>query len=340
MTIIYEKGGICMQDVDPAAFTIYSITLYDTQHRNGYKEAYGTSEEGQKSAWEVLEQICAEENVTASLCNTKPRENTVSSLIGPKRLEITLRTIGGVGPEKKLVVTDLMPPAGHYKYYSVAGRLWEDYHKKLKGTTETFWGSTYWLARIDAFLGGSAGSATDHFTPQNEEQAWASLEKMWYKFQPAEITVIKNWTVAETGTTAAVDDDIYGEAWYGPARNSQHWTQRTPSAYDTKPIVAHFRVAGDEVGAVIYREQQEAWTQEHGDKTPAETLAELLAPPAEKKDEVGAQQASGSDSDTPATVSVCDECGGPACTPAFCVEDLDLAAFGGRVVVDGRYTIH
>lgn len=327
-----------MQDIDLAGFYVLNVTLYDNQNKNGYTEAYSISEEGQDSAFEVLEQICAEENVTATLMNKPPKEETVPALIGPKRLEITLRSLNGSG-ERRLVVTDLMPPAGHYKYYSVSGREWTANQKTLKVPCETVWGSSYWLARIDAYLGGSAGSATDHFTPANQETAWASLEKMWYRFQEAEKRVIKNWTPLGSETTSVLDDeDAYGGEWYGPARHSQHWTQRTPSVYDTKPVTAFFRVRGDEVGAEIHKEQEDAWWAEHGGKDPAEMLAELLAP-AEKKPEAGTSQESGSGSATPATDGVCSECGGNECPTTYCLQDVGLAAFGG-VVADGRYTIH
>jgi hypothetical protein len=328
-----------MQDIDPDAFFILNVTLYDHQHQNGYTEAYSISAEGQEEAFEIIEGICAEENVTASLINKVPKEETVSALVGPKRLEITLRPLNGSG-EKRLVMTDLMPPSGHYKCYSVSGRAWTPGQKGLSTNVETTWGSSYWLSRIDAYLGGSAGSATDHFTPQNQEMAWASLEKMWYRFQEAEKRVIRNWTVmGPTTPAAAADDDVYGGEWYGPATHSQHWTQRTPSAYDTTPIVAFFRVRGDEVGAEIHKEQEDAWWAEHGGKDPAEMLVALLAP-AEKKPKADSPQETSSGDGTPAADDVCAECGGAQCTDNYCIEALDLAAFGGQVVADGRYTIH
>ena len=93
---------------------------------------------------------------------------------GPKRLEITLRSVGNQA-EKKIVVTDLMPPSGRYASYSVSGREWKVFHRELHRAPSTVWSSSYMLLRIDSHLGGSGGSTTDHFAEANQETAWATL---------------------------------------------------------------------------------------------------------------------------------------------------------------------
>ena len=314
---------------------VQSITLYDNDYPKGYTEPYSEVEHDQIQAFEALSCICEEEHVVTSLNATEEKleDDTLSGLIGPKRLEITLRTTGMTG-DTKLVVTDVMPPSGHYSSYSVAGRLWRN--KILERVISTKWSSSCWLARIDAFLGGMGGSATDHFTPQNQEQAWATLEKMFYKFKPAELTVVKNWTPADQDDD---DDWGYGGEWYGPAHRSQHWTNRTPSTY--APKEAHFRVAGDEVGAVIHKEQLKTW-EEEGSPNPEQSLKEMLEAKAEKKAEAGSTSdggASGGGTTTPASDDGCADCGSTSCPPHMCEQDFGIGT-GGGIPIDGSYTIH
>jgi len=329
----YHLGGIAMLTVTLDDYIIKSVTLYDGTYTQGYTEAYGPSEHEQIQAFECLENICEEEEVVSSIGRLKEEDTELSGLVGPKRLEITLRSHGST-VERKLVVTDLMPPTGHYRYYSVSGREWKVYQKKLDRLNTTLWGSSAWLSRIDAYLAGGEGSCTEHFTPQNQEEAWGLLEKMFYKFKPAEITVLKNWTIDEAGDD---DDDWgYGGVFYGPTHGGQHWTNRSPAAY--APKEAHFRVAGDEVGAVIHREQKKIW-EESGSPSPQDTLQAILEPKIEKKDEAGDDDdASGNSSST--TDDSCSECGGDDCHPAYCVQDFGIAAFGPAIPVDGGYTVH
>lgn len=327
-----------MQDICLDHHIIWSISMYDHQFKSGYTEPYSSVEYDQIQAFECLESICEEENVVTSIGQIKEvKDEIVPGLVGPKRIEITLRNHGG-GKEVKLVVVDVMPPSGHYSYYSVCGREWKVYQKKLDKTPTTIWGTGKWLARLDAYLGGGQGSATEHFTPQNQEQAWAQLEKMFYKFQKSELQVIRGWTVDEAGD-AEYDDLVgYGGEFYGPTHRGQHWTNRTPSHYNTTPEKAHYRVSGDEVGAVLYREQHESW-EEEGSPDPEQSLKELLEAKAEKKDEAGANSTSDGSGEASDTPDRCTDCGGTDCHTAYCNEDIDLGAYGG-VVIDGSYTVH
>lgn len=315
-------------------YIIQSITMYDNQYTGGYTELYSPNEYDQTQAFECLEGICEEEDVVSSIGQIKEVEDEkLSGLAGPKRIEITLKSHNGILPEKKLVVTDVMPPSGHYKEYSVRGRQWQG--KKLEKAENTLWGSSNWLARIDAYLPGGQGSATDHFSPQNQDQAWSTLERMFYKFKPAELTVIRNWTLGDDDDPIM---DIYGGEWYGPTQRSQHWTNRVPAAY--APKEAYYRVAGDEVGAVIHREQQKIWEKE-GSPDPEESLKEMLETKAEKKAETEANgDPDGSGKDSKTSDDRCNECGGNDCPAAWCNEDAYAVGVSGGIPVDGSYMIH
>ncbi len=330
-----------MRDVNLDQYTIVSITLYDKTYEEGYTEPYGGVEYDQILAFEVLEEIYKEEDLVTSLGKINEVEDkAVSSLIGPKRLEITLRALGNAG-SKKLVVTDVVPPTGHYQRYSVSGREWETYQKKLDKGISTFWATSHDLIRVDAYLGGGAGSATEHFTPLDQERAWAALEKMFLKFKSAEVQVLKNWEVNEAG--AAADDNWgYGGEWYGPNNRSQHYTNRLPSHYEPKkPEKAHYRVAGDEVGAVIHLAQKKVW-EEEGSPDAGQSLKEMLeAKETEKKSDAGDAASDGGSSggSTEEPDFSCDDCGGDECHPAYCLKDFGAGMSGG-VVIDGSFSVH
>ena len=331
-------GGVVLLTISMDEYVIQSITLYDDTYKEGFTEPYSPNEHDQLQAFEALECICEEEDVVSSIGQIKKMEDeTLSGLIGPKRLEVTLRQFGG-GKEKKFVVVDLAPPSLHFKTYSFTGREWKVYQKKLESVVTTAWSSGHWLARIDAFLPGGAGSATDHFTPQNQPRAWAALERMFNKFKQSELQVLRNWEMDEEG-----DEDLdlvgYDEGFYGPAHRSQHWTNRIPYHYTpSPPQEAYFRVAGDEVGAVIHREQLKNWEGE-GQPSPEQSLKDMLeAKESEKKDEAG--ETSPSSSTTSQTSDdCCSDCGGSGCPTTYCIEEFEAGGLGG-IPIDGSYPIH
>jgi hypothetical protein len=331
-----------MRDVNLDLYTIVSITLYDKTYEDGYTEPYGGVEYDQILAFEALEEIYRDEELVTPLGKINEVEDkAVSSLIGPKRLEITLRALGNAG-EKKLVVTDVVPPKGNYQNYSISGREWATYQKKLDKVPSTLWATTYDLVRVDAYLGGGNGSATEHFTPRDQERAWAALEKMFIKFKPAEVQVLKNWEVDLVGGAAVDDNWGYGGEWYGPNNRSQHYTNRVPSHYAPKrPEKAHYRVAGDEVGAVIHLEQKKVW-EEEGSPDAEQSLKEMLeAKEAEKKGDAGDTASDGGSSggSTEESDFSCDDCGSDECHPTYCLKDFGVGVAGG-LLIDGRFNVH
>ena len=319
-----------MRDLHLSTYIIAAITLYDVLNPKGYVETYCKDEKAQDEAFETLEDIFKEYDViTPMRKNSEPEEeDKLSVLVGPKRLEVVLRKLGEPGIERRVVVTDLLSPAQHFSSYSVAGRTWEVYQKKLRRLPiEHTWSSTHWLVRIDAYIGGLMGSSVEHFTQATQQKAWAVLEELWAKFKPTEILVIKNWEVNIDG-----EEDELEDAWqYGGCvgAGGGHWTGRAPAHYDVTPRVAHYRVSGDEVGAVLYREQVKVWEKE-GSPTPEQSLQEMLE--AEKETSVEKKI---STTKRPGN-GVCNGCGAVGCDAVECI---DVAALGGTLI-DGTYTVH
>lgn len=334
---MYEDHGLVMRDLHMGAYLLSAITLHDEDNPKGYTETYTTDEKGQSEAFETLKDIFKEYDVITPMRKNSEKEkgNKLPGLVGPKRLEVVLRKLGQPGVERRVVVTDLMSPAQHFSSYSVSGRTWEVYQKKLRRLPiETTWSSSHWLARIDTYIGGLMGSSVEHFTQSTQKDAWAMLERLWAKFKPAEILVVKNWDV-----NVDSDDDEFADAWQyggyaGGAGGGEHWTNRTPPYYDITPKVAHYRVSGDEVGAVLYREQVKVW-EEEGSPTPEQSLKEVL----EAKEKTSAEKkisTTKSSTTKGSSNGVCNGCGAVGCDAVECI---DADALGGTLI-DGTYTVH
>ena len=81
------------------------------------------------------------------------------------------------------------------------------------------------------------------------------------------------------------------------------------------------------MGAVLHREQQDAWKKE-GSLDPEQSLKALLEISAQKKADAGSgTRVSGANSETPS--NGCSECGGARCHPEYCFENVELAALTG-----------
>ena len=297
--------------------------MYDREHPDGHKELLLTNDKEQTEAFETLESLCESEEIVTHIGSLKEtKEKPVSRVSGPRRIEVSLRVIL-TGQEIKLVVTDVMAPAGHYRDYSVTGRKWRILHNELDKSTTVAWGLGYNITKLETFLGGG-GSTVQSFTSGGQENAWSTLKRLFDDFRPVEIVILKNWDVNPT-------DDLvdfgggYGEAWTGDTHRTQHWTNHTPVNY--APQKAYYRVAGDEVGAVIHREQKEVWENE-GSLNPAESLEEILKSKSNKSVTNPPKVETSPD--------LCTGCGGVNCNPGYCNEDIDLAMFGGGVINGGH----
>ncbi len=285
-----------------------------------------------------MESVCEEEDITSSIDKIKEEEDEkLSGRLGPMRIEATLKAFSNQ-TERKYVVTGLTPPGGYFNSYSLSGRLWIKHPERLSKASVTSWNTNNYLTRIDAYLPGGIGSATDYFSNMNQPKAWETLERMFSKFKEPELMLVRNWEVDEVVVDGDYDICGYSGQWYGNTNRSQHWTNRTPAAYAPKvPDKAHYRVAGDEVGAVIHIEQRGTWEKE-GSPSPEQSLEEMLEPIVEKKPEAGTNSASnGSGATSQAPSGSCDECDGDDCLPGWCEE---VGAYAGVFLMDGRYNVH
>ncbi len=308
-----------MISVSLSNYTVESITLYDKQYTSGYTESYSDTDEDQSQAFEILESCCDEEDIVSSVGGIKEAEDKqLSGVDGPKRIEVTLRKFGMIPGEIKLVVTDVVAPTGFYRDYSVSGREWSVPYKELTKGVTTMWGHGVWISRLDTHLAQGSGSANEHFTVQDQPKAWDTLHERFSKYKHHEIQLIKNWTVSED---IGLDPDWgYGEGYAGPINRSQHWTNRTPSNYGPKE--AHYRVSGDEVGAVLYRKQKEAW-EEEGRPDPEQSLQKMLESVKDSKESDPEPEAN--------TQRVCSDCGGTGCDETYCNSEFGLGGWIGNL---------
>jgi hypothetical protein len=347
-------GGVAEQYVSLEEYYIVEIVYTSDEFPEVMEETYLTTDDDQESAFHVLLDIFEEEAEGGPLegCfrRRSKEENLSANPQGPKRIEVTLQEIGRLNVMKRLVVTDVLPPGGHWADYSMSGRSWEVHNKKLRKATETYWSSCFYLTRIDAYLGGGSGSCTSHFSASKATLAWKELGRMFSKFQPAEVKVVKEWAVEgkSSDTGGEIDDDIgaysfgYNE-WQG--HQNRHWTNKSPSAYGTNygPMKAYYRVAGDEVGAKLLLEQKKTWEEENPGKTPEQALKEILEVKEEKKAEAEADNTPAKETGVGIRVMAfggrCSQCQGLSCLPGRCLQEYDLAAYGGTSS-DGEPTVH
>lgn len=226
------------------------------------EELYKIEEEDQNDAFETIDQILSDE---AELSEAA-KEEEKATVVGPKRIEVTLRRIGEPLDEKDVVITSLTPASGTFTYISVGGRNWK---KEALSRSIQFYNSTcYWLVKIACYSGGLGGSLTETFiaTPADQKRAWETLEKNYSHFKQPELNVVREWTPKGSAVAANPLDDnnnLYGEV---------HYYNRVPAAYQPKPKpVATLRISRDEIGVTLYREQTER------QKVEPRTLAELVA---------------------------------------------------------------
>lgn len=332
LTCLYEDRGTVMRDLQIDVYSISAITLYDSSNPKPFIETYSFNKADQKDAFETLEELFKEYNVVTFLRTASFKDNIknteedkLPNLIGPKRIEVILSGKHHVGLEKRLVVTDVLPPAFHFYSHCIKGRLWKDFPKELrKDAVDTVWSSSHNISRIEVYLGGQAGSSIEHYTVISQDKAWKTLEKLWDNMKPVEVDIVKKWDVAPKE-----DDDL---------DIATHWTNTTPTWYSRSKITpqkAHFRVAGDELGAVLYREQKKIWKEE-GNLNPEQSLKEMLESKKKFKDNKKKTSTENTAHNISGSNSVCSSCGAFNCDAIECIDIPGCEGF----LVDGNYTIH
>lgn len=332
---------VLMRDIEFDRYLVTSITLYDDMYEDGYTESYGTVAYDQNEAFALLEKLSGEENIGTSVGQIieKGGKAVAGGLTGPKRLEIIARikashrnihTFGN----RKVIVTSVVPPAGHYKTHTISGREWLSGREHLGKGLCTLYSSSYNLMRIDSYPGQGAGSSSDHFTTLNQEDAWESLERLFGEFKTEDLQKIRGWN-AELQKIRDWNADAAGKEWedemapYGGSQSLGSGSQNRVGGQDFKgthtPQEAHFRVAGDEVGIAIHQEQEKAW-KEGGETSPKESLKKLLELKTEKKETAGSTAPNRTHL---GVVTVCcKKCGGTQCHPTLCLKGFGTQATG------------
>ena len=317
---MYEDGAIVMRSVTLDHYIIEAITLYDEDFPDGYTESFSSLEHAQIEAFGSLVQIYRDyEFITTVGSEALADEEEVSlvpqQLIGPKRVEVTIRApVGGL--EKRCVLLDMLCPAGRYPHYTATVREWVP-SGGLNARKTVYASTSRDIVRIEEFKGGSLGSTTEHFTVAQQKMAWAAAEKAFKLLKKAEVIVATHWGPSggpepEEATPATRHDRFGDPQWAGGAYSGQHHTTHYQKAV---PDPAFFRTSGDEEGAAIHKEQQAIW-EEEGSPSAEDSLKEMLA------------SKPGEEAVIEATLKTCPDCGGTDCPAAWCMADVEFAGMG------------
>jgi len=223
-------------------------------------KTYTTTEGMQEEAAILLEKTIRGEEERQE--TDRKEETEVPRRAGPKRIEILIASKGATA--KRLVVTDVVSPNQYFQGYTVRGRSFSPNGQELYQEPEFHYSESAEISQIDQFRLNAAGSASEFFTTESKrKEAWNTLGRRFRVLNQGEITRIKGWVVAPAGD-ANEDDDETGYDYLvdmtGGACGGTNWTNRSPYHYQPeKPKPAHFRVSGDEVGAILHKEQTEKW---------------------------------------------------------------------------------
>lgn len=326
MEISYQDRGFIIKHIDLQDFWIVSSTFtFGDLSQGSISDVFAMSDQDQEDAFDIIKQFLVEENVAPLRIEALGGEDTVSlRSTGPKRLQVELKN--GSGKLDKVILTDVVEPAGSWNHYTLTGKIIEE--GVLTGGIGTYHSGGWKIFRIDIILGNSGGAAVEHYSGSNTSQnsAWSGLVAMWGRFKTHEKSAVKNWSPVGTEVNAGAHTGGFGQYSYS---GNNHWTNRTPSAYNTKPEAAHFRVRGDEVGAILFREQSGAL----GNPMAMEDALKYM----EKKDEAEAAEESSADTRTGSgntdvqsdAASSIDGSALCACTGAeFCEDCEDFQQYG------------
>lgn len=303
---------------------------------------FAHDEEEQNEAFETLQQLLDMEE-------REPEENEedpMTSVAGPKRMELEMRQTHSPSVTRKMVVTSVVGPRGSFKSYISHGRLYKDNGELDKFITTAMNSDLWRITAIKVYPGGISSPVTSHYG----QYSLSAINDPWEKastylegLQPSELAVIKNW---HPPLIEDDEDDIYG---YGA-----HYTNRVPGHYQHqgayshithtyKPPVGMLRTSGDDIGALIHKETCELISELPDDDREMSILEYL-----EKKDEAGTEEipkveisakidaATGgggsSDVKSDSAIVFCD-CNSPSCNAC---EEISLAA----QLAGCGYTLH
>lgn len=310
---------------------------------------FGTSDEEQNEAFETIQELLTyEEDEEETEDNGS--EEMRAKVPGPKRMEVELEQKGSPTVKRHVVVTEIFPPTGQFKYWSMSGRLKVSTTGKFESFMTRGMNSHEWkIAKVDTYAGGYSHLKTVFYSSDlRQDEAWRDIEKFYKPMHMAEKKVIENWTSTALNVLDDDEDEAYLYGGYGGGGyHGTHYYNRTPSAY--QPVVGFARVAGDEIGAKIYLEQMESLVQNDEDTYhyDGQTLQEYLEimEASEKKEtaEEEAEQSSAATGETSTGATSeggggtgsargngasasCSDCGSPVCEG--CIEGHGIAGDG------------
>ena len=249
-----DSAGTVLADLILDGYIIKAIII---KFPEGPKEqTFRDNPQDQKEAFETIQQFLKDEEE-----EEKEEES-------PRRVEIVIRRKREGWTETRLVVVSFSPPLGQFNYSAVRGRAWRPYRKNLSVASEHFSSTTHEISQIICINGkdGLVLQDTYGYDLLDQTKAWIRLEREFKSLTNAEIEIIRSWKV---GNGHAIIGG-YSSSGYP----SNYWN-RVPDAYQPRPpAVAYFRVAGDQLGMEILKEQQE--------RGEPPSLEELIAAEKEK----------------------------------------------------------
>lgn len=227
-------------------------------------EDFSTAPETQNEAFQLIEQFLADEEGFQSL-EAERKADVGDRRLGPRRVEVLIQERKPTrlpAKRKRLLVTSVLEPSGHFQSHVVSGREWISLEKRELSDVVVNFNSDI-IDIIELFIydeGSIYKEEAEPFTtePTKQSTAWKRLLREHGRLEHVEKVQLTKWD-GVVGMSPAVTppaptypdvdpDDDYG---YG-------WINRTPSTYKpSPPHRAYFRVAGDNVGAELLQKHRQ-----------------------------------------------------------------------------------
>jgi hypothetical protein len=166
---------------------------------------------------------------------------------------------------------------------------------------------------MEHYQPGVATSTTQPFSEEEAHLGWKALQRALRKIPLHQIKTLEKW--APEKPTGLVAGSRLSSSTRTPSHHGiTEWNRSQTSYYGTEST--HYRVAGDEVGAKLYREQEKRAEAPEDDGLAAEvkpTADETLVDDAIDDDDA------------------CDVCGSADCDPGMCNSFPAHAGFPGAM---------
>jgi len=243
---------MCQLNLDNYWITCVRTSL--EEELGATEELYDQNQESFNEALETIAIILGEED-TFHVTDFDGKDGKEDGLMeGPRRIELLLRKNENPTDEARIIVTGLVPSSPKQSFITIVGRRWKSYGTMLSRTMEHFPNTNYWISEMVLFTGGATGAAsTFSYGRSSKELSWNQLERSYYAFKTSELVEVRSWnpssgqqSIAHAGFVKDSCLEFYGAG--------EHYTQRVPSVYQVR--TGCFRVAGDEIGAELFRKQE------------------------------------------------------------------------------------